>query len=251
MPKLPLFSTMQLKYGPIGLIGRSILQAIQLVEEQNVQLAFCTAREFLEANTKTDDWLPLLPLFDCRFSHLDDSNSFFIVGRSTNGEIVACQAARYMNWTDTNFRNEAESLRLFYQDPKSMMRKGELCSVSSIAAGGTTGRVLFSGGAWYRKDYRGRGFVNWLPRIARAYAHSKWNTNLTVTIMAEANVKKGVFPRNGYTNIEWAVDFVNAQFGDLKCAYLWIKHDELLSDLEAFELSGNAVNIGHSRAVGT
>jgi hypothetical protein len=67
-----------------------------------------------------------------------------------------------------------------------------------------------------------------------AYAHTLWNIDCTVTLMAEAVVKGGVFPRNGYRNIEWAVDLVGSRLGDMHAAFLWIKQDEMLNDLSDF-----------------
>jgi hypothetical protein len=57
--------------------------------------------------------------------------------------------------------------------------------------------------------------------------------------MAQAVVRGGVFPRNGYRNIEWAVDLLGTRLGDMHAAYLWIKQDEMLEDLNEF-LGGEA-----------
>ena len=52
--------------------------------------------------------------------------------------------------------------------------------------------------------------------------------------MAENNVKKGVFPRNGYRNAEWAVEAINGRMGTLRYAFLWSKSAEMVEDLEQF-----------------
>jgi hypothetical protein len=94
--------------------------------------------------------------------------------------------------------------------------------------------VAFSGAAWYRRDFRGVGLVEWLPRLSRALAKGLWDTDVTVTVMAENNVKRGVFPRNGYRNGEWAVEAINGRMGTLRYAFLWSKSDEMVEDLEEF-----------------
>src|SRR5690606_3163209 len=101
-------------------------------------------------------------------------------------------------------------------------------------AKGATGRVAFSGAAWYRRDYRGIGLVEYLPRLSRALAKGLWDTGVTVTVMAEGIFRRGVYPRNGYRNAEWAVEAVNGRMGTLRYAFLWSKSDEMLDDLEAF-----------------
>jgi hypothetical protein len=234
----PLFSHMVMQHGPIGLLSRAILKAEDAARQQGVFLSFATFDELLQANqANSATWLPIVTTFDCRYSELDASAAFCILGRNQAGDVVACQAARLFDWQDTNFSEEAQSLRLFYKDPPQTKLPHEQCRVSAIAARGASGRVLYSGGAWYRPDFRGKGLVECLPRIARAYAHTLWNIDCTVTLMAEAVVRGGVFPRNGYRNIEWAVDLIGSRLGDMHAAFLWIKKEEMLEDLGDF-LSG-------------
>jgi hypothetical protein len=230
-----LFSRITLRYGPAGVLGRVLLAAEQLALAKGVRLSFATGHELLavnEANRAT--WLPLISVFDVRFNDLDDSNAFFILGRDAAGDVVACQAGRLYEWEHTNFKDECEGLTMFYRDPERMKLPGEEWTVSALGAKGTSGRVAFSGAAWYRRDYRGVGLVEWLPRLSRALAKGLWDTDVTVTVMAENNVKKGVFPRNGYRNAEWAVEAINGRMGTLRYAYLWSKSEEMIEDLEQF-----------------
>ena len=230
-----LFSQITLKHGPVGVLGRTILAAEQLALSKGVHLSFATGQELLavnEANRAT--WLPLISVFDTRFNDLDERNAFFILGRDAAGEVVACQAGRLYQWESTNFKEECESLRMFYRDPEAGMLPGEEWTVTALGARGASGRVAFSGAAWYRHEFRGVGLVEWLPRLSRALAKGLWDTDVTVTVMAENNVKRGVFPRNGYRNGEWAVEAINGRMGTLRYAFLWSKSDEMVEDLEEF-----------------
>ncbi len=47
-------------------------------------------------------------------------------------------------------------------------------------------------------------------------------------------MKRGVFPRNGYRNAEWAVEAVNGRMGTLRYALLWSKSGEMIEDLDEF-----------------
>jgi hypothetical protein len=234
-PHATLFSQIALRYGPAGILGRTILAAEQLALAKGVHLSFATGEELLavnEANRAT--WLPLISVFDARFNDFTDGNAFFILGRDAAGDVVACQAGRLYEWERTSFKDECESLRMFYRDPEAGKLPGEEWTVSALAARGASGRVAFSGAAWYRRDYRGVGLVEWLPRLSRALAKGLWDTDVTVTVMAESNVKKGVYPRNGYRNAEWAVEAVNGRMGTLRYAFLWSKTAEMIEDLEEF-----------------
>jgi hypothetical protein len=230
-----LFSQITLRHGPAGVLGRTILATEQLALSKGVHLSFVTGQELLavnEANRAT--WLPLISVFDTRFNDLDERNAFFILGRDAAGEVVACQAGRLYEWESTNFKEECESLRMFYRDPEAGKLPGEEWTVTALGAKGASGRVAFSGAAWYRRDYRGVGLVEWLPRLSRALAKGLWDTDVTITVMAENNVKKGVFPRNGYRNAEWAVEAINGRMGTLRFAFLWTKSAEMIEDLEQF-----------------
>jgi hypothetical protein len=250
-PHATLFSQITLRYGPAGVIGRTILAAEQLALAKGVRLSFASAEELLavnEANRAT--WLPLISVFDARFNDFSDGSAFFILGRDAAGDVVACQAARLYEWERTSFKDECESLRMFYRDPEAGKLPGEEWTVSALAARGASGRVAFSGAAWYRRDYRGVGLVEWLPRLSRALAKGLWDTDVTTTVMAESNVKKGVYPRNGYRNAEWAVEAINGRMGTLRYAFLWSKTDEMIEDLEEFLGNLAAEREAALRAVG-
>jgi hypothetical protein len=230
-----LFTTVELKHGSIGFLGRVLLKAEYACQERGVSLEFVTAKDLQLANhSNAATWSPLLPLFDHRYNDLSDENFFAIVGRDSSGDIVACQGARHFDWHATNYFDECASLRLFYGCDTSQKLPDEECRVSAIVTKAVTGSVVFSGAAWYRPDYRGVGLVELLPRIARALAYTKWNTDFTVTMMVEANVRKGVFPRNGYPNIEWDIDVIGSRAGTARAAFMWIKQAEMLADLQVF-----------------
>lgn len=238
-----LFSQVTLNHGDISLLGRAMLAAEEFCRASGVTLSFSTPESFLAANiANRASWLPVASIFNPQFSSLSEENSFFILGKNSLGETVACQACRFFDWSETNFKEECESLRLWYDEPGKKMKRGERAIVTSLAAKGTTGKIAYSGGAWYRPDFRGKGLVEHLPRLSRAYAQARWDTESTITLMAENNVKKSVFPRNGYRNIEWSVDVINNQSGSIRFAYIWTKSLEMEQDLHQYlaDLSTNS-----------
>src|SRR5262245_65704050 len=123
---------------------------------------------------------------------------------------------------------------MFYDAPDKSKNTHERCIVTALAAKGVTGRVVFSGAAWYRRDYRGKQLVEILPRLSRAYAYTRWRSDCTITMMTEAVVKGGVFPNNGYRNIEWDVRMQNTGLGDRRLTWHWTQQDEMLTRLAAF-----------------
>ena len=114
--------------------------------------------------------------------------AFCLIGRNRVGETVATHAVRLYDWASTSFAEEAESLRLFYADPTRMKYPNETCRVSAAAAHDVTGRVAYSGAAWVRPDYRGRSLALVLPRLAKAYAFTRWRPDFIVSWMTEAAI---------------------------------------------------------------
>jgi hypothetical protein len=230
-----LFSQITLTQGNIALMGRTILAAEHQCQRVGVRLSFATPQQFLEINeANRATWLPLASLLNPNFCSLTSKNSIFILGTNSKDEVIACQAGRFYDWDGTNFKDECESLRFWYEDPQAMKNASESATVSAIAARGTTGKIAYSGAAWCRPDYRRLGLVEYLPRLVRAYGAGVWGAATTITLMAETTVKKGVFLRTGYRNIEWGVSVKNNQSGTLGFAYIWTKADEMEQELECF-----------------
>ena len=126
------------------------------------------------------------------------------------------------------------SLRRFYRTPEPHLIAGERCEVLAPSAGRITGRVVFSGGGWYHPSCRGTGLSTILPRISRAYAHSRWASDYTVSMVEPVLTQKGVVQSYGYSKIEPMVRFLGSFRGDLDLHLIWMETEELLQDLEAW-----------------
>ncbi len=224
-----------LDYGPVDVLGRFFLVADTAARERGVNLSFGTVQDLVRINKlNSDTWRPLLPIFDPVHGGLNDENVFAIIGRNAAGDVVATQAARLYNWSNTNFAAEAGSLRLFYPDPKLQKLGTERIDVTTPAAELITGRVCFSGGVWFHPNYRGRLLTAILPRISRAYAFTRWFTDVTVTIMAEKLAECGVAARCGYTEINWDLTLRETRTGTVRCALLTMQTEQMLEDLRTF-----------------
>jgi hypothetical protein len=227
-------SQLKVKYGPVGLLGRFFLWADSAARDRGVTLAFASWQDLVEANkANSDSWLPLLPAFDPALGGVTSETGFVIFGRNKQGEVVATQAARFYDWSDTTLRDEAASLRMIYADPDAAGSRGDRCSVATPVAENIRGRVAYSGAGWYRRDFRGKGLATILPRISRAYAFTRWNTDFTISFMGDAVTAGGMAKRCGYTKVELScVEFVLPPL-DVRGALVWMPAAELLADLAA------------------
>ena len=71
----------------------------------------------------------LFPAFNPEFCELNEDNSFCVVGRDENGDIVATQAGRLFDWRSSSFAEAAGNLTLLYDDPEKSALPGEAWTV--------------------------------------------------------------------------------------------------------------------------
>ena len=226
---------LKIKYGPVGLLGRFFLWADTAARDRGVTLSFGSLQDLIEANRgNSDTWRPLVPVFDEALGGATPETAFVLIGRNKDGEVVATQAARIYDWSKTSLKDEANSLRMFYADPDAAIARGDRCEITAPIAEKISGRVAFSGGIWYRRDFRGKDLGTILPRISRAYAFTRWHSDFTLGMMGDAVIAGGLAERAGYTKLEpGCIELVASPLGQMRCGLIWMPSDELLADLAA------------------
>ncbi len=227
-------ASIRVDYGPRDLLGRFFLMADAALKQLGITLSFGTIDELVATNLRNrDSWFPLLPTFDPSNGLCDPSSTYVFIGRNGHGDVVTAQAAKVFDWANTNFKAEAESMRLFYHNPRNAGAT-ERCIVTSPSAPLLTGKVAFLGGAWWHPSVRGRLLGSLLSRVSRAYAYTHWRTDITMALMTETLINKGFAARNGYQHVELGVAFRNFQLGDFDGAMAWIMADEIFDELSNF-----------------
>ena len=200
---------------------------------RGVALEFCEPDDLVAANeANRQSWMPIVPMFNPRYGLINSDNSFSVIGRNPQGEVVTANSIIKYDWTETDFVEEATSLRLFYLHPRTMRRPEERCTITSSRARCIRGQAAFSGAAWVRKDYRGRGLSEFLPRFIKAYAAARWHLDVIFGMMAEVVERRGFAPRFGYSHMDWEANWENSVVGTLRLAILWADIDHLVHDLQ-------------------
>jgi len=227
-------SSITYDYGPRDVFAPFFLHANQAVSERGLTLVASSLDDLLAVNrANADTWLPIVSIFNSESNDIDPTKSYCILGLDPEGEVVATQAVRLFEWTDTNLAEQVGDMRLFYTDP-AKRKPNEHCTITAPSAKDIYGRVAYSGAAWYRPDYRKKGLTGLMPRIARAYAYTRWATDRTITLMAEGIVACNVPARVGYENVEWGARFHNNALEGPEFALLWMDDMHLINDLRAF-----------------
>ncbi|GAB2832548.1 hypothetical protein GCM10027176_40960 [Actinoallomurus bryophytorum] len=222
-------------HGPVDLLQRFFAWADSETRRRGVVVSFARLEELLNVNSaNAATWRSLVPIFRPELGGITTETGFALLGRNAAGDVVAAQAARFYDWRTTNLRTQAASLKMFYADPESARGRGDMCEITAPIADRISGRVAFSGGGWYRPDYRGKGLGRIIPRISRAWAFARWRTDFTISMMEGAVLDGGFAERVGYTNVEPdAIRFRASPTGAARCALVWMESKQMLADLEA------------------
>ena len=145
-----IFAQTAIDHGPRSLLGRVLLKAEAGVRDRGVTLSFATMQEFLDTHARNRaTWGAVFRGFDPALNDLNDENSFCLLGRNEEGEVIATQAGRLYDWSDSSCHEEMQELRLLYSNPAEHKLPTERCEVTALAARSIKGRVFYSGGAWY------------------------------------------------------------------------------------------------------
>lgn len=228
-------SDVVIDYGPRDVLSRLFLKADSELREKGVELSFAPVATMIELNhINRSSWRPLVPILDATLGSFTDDNGFCAVGRNSRGEIIAAHAARLYSFNESSFKTEGENLRLWYSDPDRMKSPGETCSITCPSADIIRGRAVFSGGVWYRPDYRKLGLTTQIGQIVKAYAYTRWHADIIFTMMIDDVFAGGTAKRAGYPHAEWAVDLENTPLGNYRLALLWITAEEQLNYFRSY-----------------
>jgi hypothetical protein len=247
----PFLSQVTIDYGPAELLGRLFLRWDADLHKRGISLSFAPVESLMQVNRlNSDSWRPLVPIFDAEIGGFNEENGFCLLGRNKDGEVIAAQAARLYTLTKTTFQEESESLRLFYADPEKSAAPGEQCIVTAKSASRFTGRIVYSGAVWYRPDYRRQGLTSILPRLTKAYAFTKWYTDVTLSFMIDDVVSQGTAARAGYPHVEWEVLLKNTPLGDHRGALIWASAQDLIDYFSSYlgETDSQVDSIVYDRA---
>jgi hypothetical protein len=232
-PRLP--DQITLTHGPHQTLGRFILLADAVVRRRGITLSLEDDFEALLALNEANraHWYPLAPSFDPRVGAVHAGNGFWICGRDDNGDAVLTQVVRHFPMTDTTLASELDNLRVFYADPARQARPDESCQTSAASAARIGGSVVYSGGTWFRPDFRGRGLASVVPRLGRSIALSRWNTDYAFSLVERRLVEQNLPRRYGFRCVEYGVSWRNSKVGkDLDFALVSIAKDDFIFDLE-------------------
>jgi hypothetical protein len=231
-------SEVVIDHGPYDLLRRVFLKADRELQTNGLTLGFATLDELLALNrANAQSWRPLLPIFNPELNHISGDSGFAMIGRNTAGEPVTATAYRLVHLGETTLKQEIESLRLFYAEPSRTRLPGESMAVSAPRAAVTRGRIVFSGAAWYRPDYRKKAMLHTTQNLGRALTYTRWGADLICSFMAPEVVRGGVARRGLFSHVEWEVTMRNTPVlrgGMIPAAFVYTTAQEQLAQLTSY-----------------
>jgi hypothetical protein len=230
-----LLSDIRIDYGPSDLLGRFFPAAVASISNLGISLSFGTFDELVLANQENrDSWRPLNPTFHPANGLVTPDTSCIIFGRNSDGKIVTSLAIKVFDWSGTNFKTEAEELRILFSNPATMAPAGAKCEVSLPSAGKLTGRVAYSGAGWWHPSVRGNQIGAIMSRTIRLYAYTRWNIDVSCALSASSLMAKGYTKQNGFVHDEQGVRFAGPDLGPAEAGVAWSTADEMIDDLSVF-----------------
>lgn len=228
-----------IKYGPAELLARFFFKAVSVAGDRGVELELVSFEELMQINAAhQDSWFPMTTSFRPDIGGISELNGAAFIGRN-RGEPVAAYVVKFLDWSATNFKAEAESLRFFYADPHRDSNPGECCNVNAPNAAELSGLLAHVGGAWFRPDYRGVGLAEIIPRLGRAYSLARWGIDASFGVIMSHHLDTGLDRRLGYKQdcIASGTKLWNHPVRPDDWIHLilaWMKRDDLVDDLFQF-----------------
>jgi len=229
---------LRLDHGPVPLLARFLLRADAYLRQQDIHLGFGSIATIAELNEEHfANWGRFAPQLDIRIATLTDADSYCLIGRNAQGDIVATQAGRIYDIGERSLQDIADDRSLYYgaNPPPS---DGLTCSISAPSARHIKGRFVYSGALWVRPDYRGLRLAALLPRMSRAYALGRWNTMYTFAFIGAAMASSPLLAMYGYRKVEPTYTFFENGTQIYTGSLMWMDAEELAQDLEAFISTG-------------
>lgn len=158
--------------------------------------------EYVSLTRATPTKRMTLPTFRPDRSPIKPGEGFWVKGTDENSEVVILQAARLFELWHSNFAEHLESLKAFYADPGAHAHTQDRCISTAPGAKKMTGKVVYHGDSWVRRDYRGQGLPRIMAGIVFGVSFAMWAPDFVCALVARWLLDKGVVAQYGYLHHE-------------------------------------------------
>lgn len=181
---------------------------------------------------------PTYPNFRPDRSPIKSGDGYWIIGVDENNAVALLEAARLYDLSHSNFAEHLRSLKTFYADPSVHAHPEDCCICVAPSAEKMTGKVVYHGDRWVRKDFRGQGIPKIMAGIARGASLAMWNPDFVCGLVAGRLLDKGSV--YGYAHYEQGgsiLQLVKENIVDDDWL-VWLTGEELRSLVDRSEVGG-------------
>ena len=229
-----LLDQITITHGDYRLFRRYFIAAEEFARRAGVHIRINTDFHRLVELTRRhrESWTPIQPGFDPAHSRIRPDTAFWVEALDEDGNTVATHAQRLFVWPNTTLEDEVRSLRIFYADPAPHVMAGESMEITAPIGKLMTGRAMWGGVLWTHPDWRRRGLVKIVPRIARAYGYTRWAPEY-IFAFVEAKLA-GIVPHaSGPYTVEPGLISRIGFRGEFPAIIMWMKAATMLDDMES------------------
>ncbi|MGI9409365.1 MAG: hypothetical protein ACR2OV_04780 [Hyphomicrobiaceae bacterium] len=244
-------SKLEIKHGPIGLLGRYFLLAERLLRDRGLSIEITGIEQASSTHVENKmSWNAFPPMLDARLSHIDPDKSYCFLGRDSDGQVMFAQAGRIFELGERSFADIISDQSFFYGPAPVVSENAPTCETWSTKAREITGTIVYSGALWVHPDARGGRLASVLTRLSRSYALAKWGTRFTVAFVSEDMAKTPLVGIYGYKNLDDGAAIYGLFDEPIMFKLMWMSDDELIADLASFYAERSAqidsANVGRS-----
>ncbi|MCA6119953.1 hypothetical protein J6524_34540 [Bradyrhizobium sp. WSM 1738] len=107
-------------------------------------------------------------------SPIKAGEGYWIMGVDKNNEVALLKAVRLYDLSHSSFAEHLQSLKAFYADPTKHAHPQDSCTCTAPSAKTMTGKVVYEGDLWVRRDFRGQGLPKIVAGIGRGVNFAMW-----------------------------------------------------------------------------
>ncbi|MCK1542186.1 hypothetical protein IVB12_09430 [Bradyrhizobium sp. 179] len=182
--------------------------------------------EYVSITRKTPTKGRTYPIFRPDRSPIEPGDGYWVIGVDKNNEVALVEAARLYDLSHSNLAEHLESLKAFYADPTKHAHPQDRCTCTAPSARKITGKVVFHGDVWVRKDFRGQGIPKIMTGIVRGISFAMWAPDFIFGLAPRWSRDKGVYLTAHYEPGGSKLELIEENIVDDDWL-IWLAGDEL------------------------
>lgn len=149
--------------------------------------------EYVSITRALETKKPTYPIFRPDRSPIRSGEGYWMIGVDKNNEVALVEAARLYDLSQSTFAEHLESLKVFYADPTKHAHPQDRCTCTAPSARKITGKVVYHGDVWVRRDFRRQGIPKIMTGIVRGVSFAMWTPDFVCGLAPRWSLDNDVY----------------------------------------------------------